>query len=227
MELLPGIHWIQGKRSNIFLWERESDLILVDTGLPGDVGKIRQTIQEIGRQPGELSTILITHADADHAGSSAALQAESSATVYASKATAELLREGKSPRHMPRLVQFIIDNFMGYPSLPPKTIRTLEDGEVVPGIDELEVLATPGHTLDHISFYNTVQGILFAGDALNTRNDRINLTEKRITADQEAARLSAMKLLLLHPATIACGHGQPMLTHDANELMMLYRQLTQ
>ncbi len=225
MELLPGIHWIQGKRSNIYLWERESDLILVDTGMPGDAGKVKQAIHEIGRQPGDLSTILITHADADHAGSSAELQAESGATIYASKATAELLREGKSPKHMPRVMQFIVNNFMGYPSLPSEVIHTIAEGEVVPGIDEIEVLATPGHTLDHLSFYNPVQGILFAGDALNTNGDQLNITRKRITADQEAARLSAMKLLRLHPATIACGHGRPMISHDANALMMLYRQL--
>ena len=66
MELLPGIHWIQGSRSNIYLWEKERELILIDAGSPGDAGTIRQYIHELGRRLEELTAILLTHADADH-----------------------------------------------------------------------------------------------------------------------------------------------------------------
>jgi glyoxylase-like metal-dependent hydrolase (beta-lactamase superfamily II) len=63
------------------------------------------------------------------------------------------------------------------------------------------------------------------GDALNTRGGRLQNSQKRATADPEAARKSALRLLRLNAALIACGHGKPTHTHDAADLMALQRQL--
>lgn len=64
------------------------------------------------------------------------------------------------------------------------------------------------------------------GDALNTRRDRLNCSEERISADIDAARQSARRLLRLTPAVIACGHGRPFLEHSAGDILMLDRALT-
>jgi glyoxylase-like metal-dependent hydrolase (beta-lactamase superfamily II) len=89
------------------------------------------------------------------------------------------------------------------------------------------VLATPGHTPDHFSFFSPTAGVLFAGDALNTRDGRINLTPPRITADKTAARQSGIRLLELSPAVIACGHGTPSTKHTTDELMHIFDTLRQ
>jgi len=86
-------------------------------------------------------------------------------------------------------------------------------------------MATPGHTPDHHSFYCPTRGLLFAGDALNTRNGRLQRTPKRITANQQQANQSARKLLELTPATFACGHGSPMQNHSSEDIMQLFNQL--
>jgi hydroxyacylglutathione hydrolase len=227
VELLPNLHLIEGRRSNIYVWESQNGLIVVDSGSPGDLKTVLEYVEEIGYQASDLVAIFITHADIDHAGSAAALQAYSGARVYAGAETAELLAQGKSPDHMPRVAQFIIDHFMGYTPVEQEVIRVVADGDNLDELVDFQVLATPGHTLDHYSMSSDVHGILFAGDALNTRGGQLKNTPKRISADYNAACLSAMELLRRHPAVFACGHGQPLENHDASDIMTLYRQLEQ
>jgi len=169
--------------------------------------------------------ILITHADADHAGGAAELSDRCQAPVYTSSATAELLVAGKSPKHLPRVVQFITDHFMGYKPVAADRIQILEDGQSLLESDEWQIMATPGHCADHHSFCSPVHGVLFAGDALSTRGDRLQLSNRFITADQATARQSARRLLQLTPAVFACGHGRPMIDHNAEDVMMLGQKL--
>ncbi len=225
MEVLANLYLIEGKRSNIYLWVGEEGLALVDAGSPGDTEIIFNTIRSIGFQPSDLVSILITHADIDHAGCITRILEQSEATVYAGSQTAELLIAGKSAKHMPRLVQFIVDHFMSYKPVSAKSIHIISAGDVVSEIDRWQVIASPGHTPGHQAYCSNLNGILFAGDALNTRGDRLKVSPKRLNADQEAAQRSAMRLLKLHPAVIACGHGRPLQGHDAGEILTLYREI--
>ena len=110
MELLARLHWIEGRASNIYLWQGDAGLLMFDTGMPGDAKKILAYIDEAGFRPADVMAILITHADKDHAGGAAELSDHCQAPVYASSATAELLMAGESPKHLPRLIQFIADH---------------------------------------------------------------------------------------------------------------------
>ncbi len=225
--VVPNIYLLEAGYVNMYLCEEADGLTLIDCGTPKSQALVWAAVAELGRQRADLKRILITHADIDHAGSAAAIQAETGAMVYAGAETAVLLQKGKSPKHMPRLIQFIIDTFMGYRPIPETAIQVVQDGDELPITAGLQVLATPGHTLDHHSFYSPAQGILFAGDALNTKDGRLQSTPKRITADQEAARRSAIRLLQLAPAAIACGHGLPSSNHSGGDLMALFNQLRQ
>ena len=53
----------------------------------------------------------------------------------------------------------------------------------------------------------------------------MDLTPKAITADMTAARQSALRLLRLAPAIFACGHGQPLQSHNMDDLMALMHTL--
>lgn len=225
MEILPGLHWIEGRASNIYLWQDDAGLIMVDTGMPGDTKKILATIAEKGLRPTDVIAILVTHADIDHAGGAAELSESCDAPIIASSKTASLLTVGKSPKHMPRIIQFVSDRFFGYKPVVKDRIQIIEDGQTLPELDEWQALATPGHCADHYSFCSPVRGILFAGDALGTRGDRLHPSPKRITADHAAAAHSARRLLQLTPAVFACGHGRPMVDHSAEDVMNLFQQL--
>ena len=118
-----------------------------------------------------------------------------------------------------------MDRFLKYTPVPKSAIQHIAEDEPIPELESWQILATPGHTMEHHSFFNLRQGILIAGDALNTRKDRLNCTPPRITADMTAARKSARRLLRLTPIVIACGHGKPFLDFSANDIMKLDRQL--
>jgi len=225
MEILPGIHWIDGGSSNMYLCVEENALTLIDAGMPKKKQQILQMIADIGRQPADLTRILVTHADLDHVGSLAAVKAATGARIVASQRTADFLVQGKSPQHLPRLIQPIVNLLFKYKPVSADAIVIVEDGETLPFLGDVQVIGSPGHTPDHISFYCPQTGVLFAGDALNTRDGRINPSPKRITADPDAAKNSAITLLGLAPAVLACGHGAPLTSHSSTDLMAAFNAI--
>ncbi|WP_420641042.1 MBL fold metallo-hydrolase [Candidatus Leptofilum sp.] len=227
MEIAPNVHWLETGSSNVYLIIDTPNIVLIDTGTPRQQDKILGKLRQLGHQPADLTHILVTHADIDHVGSLAALYKATGAQIMAGADSARLISQGKSPKHMPIIAQWIIDTFMKYGAVPQDKISVLKDGETLPFLSGLQVLATPGHTLDHFSFFGPATGILFAGDAIDTRNGRINLTRPSITADKTAARRSAIRLLELSPAIIAAGHGTPSSSHTSDEIMQLFNTLRQ
>lgn len=208
-EIQPDVYWLDGGSVNLYLCVADDGLTLIDTGMPKSEKLVLSAVAALGRPAGDLRYILLTHADIDHAGSAAALLAATKATLYASEATAVYLRNGRSPEHLPRLVQPIA-NLFKYRPVPAEQISLFAAGDLLPAWGGLEVLAAPGHTPDQHVFYSPTHHLLFAGDALNTRNGRLQSSPKQITADQKAARESAIRLLEKSPVIIACGHGAPL-----------------
>ena len=52
MEIVPGVHLIEGVRgSNVYLLVDDGELLLVDTGMPGNTDSILRYIKELGREP--------------------------------------------------------------------------------------------------------------------------------------------------------------------------------
>jgi glyoxylase-like metal-dependent hydrolase (beta-lactamase superfamily II) len=225
MEILPGVHWLKAGYANVYLCVDEDGLTLVDSGPPRRARRILDYVASLGFAPQDVRRILVTHADWDHAGSATEVQARSGATVMASPATAAFLRRGRAPRHMPQPLAIVLDLLGRYRPVPDAALVPTPAGVTLPICDVLQVIATPGHTPDHHSFYSPARGVLFAGDALGTRDGRLGVSSPFITADVEAARRSARRLLQLTPAVFACGHGDPLRTHDSDMLMELQKKL--
>jgi glyoxylase-like metal-dependent hydrolase (beta-lactamase superfamily II) len=207
--------WIDTGSVNVYLCRDADGYTLIDTAMPGKADLVLARLAEWGGEAATLKRIVVTHADIDHAGSAAELQARTGALVYAGAATAALLAEGRSPRHMPRLAQFVIDRFVRYKAVDRAALRLVGDGDELPALGGLRVLAAPGHTPDQQALFSPAAGVLFAADALNTRDGRLQLTPRRITADQAAAERTASRMLQLSPAVIACGHGAPLVDAQA------------
>ena len=53
---------------NNLLLKAGNQHVLVDTGIPGPAGNLFLGLEEIGIEPGEIDTIVITHSDMDHIG---------------------------------------------------------------------------------------------------------------------------------------------------------------
>lgn len=224
MEVIPGLHLFKGM-GNAYLVEGEEGLVLVDSGGPGDIAGFVDYIRERERPLQALTHIFVTHADVDHAGKVAALVAATGARVHAGPETARLLAAAQTPPHMPAPLQWISDRLTGYTAVPADAIHVVHDEEELPVLGGLMALATPGHTSDHFAYYCRQSGLLFAGDALQSRGGRLGLLPRLITGDADAAARSALRLLALNPAVYACGHGAPLTKHMLADVLALSQKL--
>lgn len=144
------------------LWD-ERNLVLVDTGIPGQFEKIRKLLEAEGFGLDKLTHIIITHQDSDHIGSLPELiQARGNeVTVLAHEETVPYLT-GALP---------LIRGTTFAPSVHVHT--ALKDRDILPLAGGIQVVFTPGHTPDHISLYHIPTQTLIAGDALNSKAGKL------------------------------------------------------
>jgi glyoxylase-like metal-dependent hydrolase (beta-lactamase superfamily II) len=223
MELRPGLHHLSARGANIYLCEDEDGLTVIDTGPPWSTDVVLRYIGRLRYRPEAVVRILLTHADFDHAGSAAQLQSVTGATVLGSAATLALARRGEAPSHGDGWLTGLVGR-MGYRPVSPDQTESVAEGQNLQILGNLRVLATPGHTPDHLSFYHESHGVLFAGDALFNVGG-LRTTPRFLSHDPAAARTSALRLLALAPAVIACGHGRPLVGHKDDIVSGLYRRL--
>lgn len=221
MEIYSNLHWLDGGNSNAYLYLDGDACVLVDLGMPGHID-ILGYLQRLGRSPRDVSHILLTHADIDHIGALAALRRLTGATVYASRASAALLRAGAMPSHGFRWFDWVLAQSYQY---EPLAVQPVDPGTVLPLLGGLEVIATPGHTADHVAYFSRATGILFSGDALHTRTGALRESGWFISADYPQSRRSAARLLALNPAVVACGHGRPLQNNTPVALHQLHQRL--
>jgi glyoxylase-like metal-dependent hydrolase (beta-lactamase superfamily II) len=204
----PGVYGIVGSAVNVYvLDDAESGVTIIDTGMPGTIQRIWDLLQDIGRQPDDVEHILITHADLDHVGSLSRLVKATGAPVYASAEAAQYIQKRRSPPHlkMPSKMFAGIINFLVQRAVPVDYMVT--DDQVLDIAGGIRVIATPGHTPDHVSFFWERERVLFVGDLI--RNvDGLSLTPPRITWNMNEARASVEKVRALDPAVMCFGHGE-------------------
>lgn len=80
----------------------------------------------------------------------------------------------------------------------------LLDGDLV---GTLRAVATPGHTLGHVSLVDQDRGVLLVGDCLGTVNGELVRAPERFTADPEQAEQSLHRLAQLRGARMLFAHG--------------------
>ncbi len=211
MEITPNVHLIPGVRCNPYLIVEPDGLTLIDTGLPGSETKILRYLSDLGHAPQDLKRILITHADFDHVGGLARLKAASGARVYADAIEAAAMAIGKSSRPLkPRNLFFkIMFGLTGrlFRARPIQADETLADGQVLPVLGGLRVLATRGHTPGHVSFFAPGAGVLFVGDSLVSEETGLRGSTGMNTWDQAQADESVRKQATLGARFVCPGHG--------------------
>ncbi|WP_342553989.1 MBL fold metallo-hydrolase [Paenibacillus sp. FSL R7-0652] len=193
---------------NVYLVEEEQHLTLIDAGMPFSLKGILTAAAALGKP---ITTIILTHAHADHVGSLDGLKdALPDAEVCISRRDAELLAGDVSL--LPHEPQTKIRGSV------PKGVRTkpdrlLEDGDQ---IGSLVAIASPGHTPGHMAFMDTRSRVLIAGDAYQVHGGLAVSGRMRplfpfpalATWNREAALASAKRLAELEPSVLAVGHGR-------------------
>ena len=208
MEITEGIHLIPRVRgANAYLVKRDNGITVVDTGLPGNAGKIIDYVQSIGCRPSDVKTIVLTHSDMDHAGSVARLKEETNAKVAIHEADAPRLSGEKEPKAVKGVLGLFLramSAFMRFNRMKADVL--LKDSDT---IDGLTVIHTPGHTDGSICLYLPGRA-LFVGDALLTADKRtLSLPRRSMSTDLDQAKESIKKISELKYSVLLPGHGPP------------------
>lgn len=176
--IITGVHQIGPGYVNSFILDGDEGVTLVDTLLPKKEGLIAQALEEIGRSLEDVTAILLTHSHGDHAGSAAAIKADSDAALYAAEADAPAIRgaEPSPPSPVPFYVLPMTWLIRVLPAPQPAEVDhyvSEASGDRLPG--DLRAVDTPGHTPGHTSYLlDRDGGVLFVGDAAKvTRDGRV------------------------------------------------------
>lgn len=197
------------------IWDEEN-MILVDTGFPGQLPEFRAAIEGLGLNADRLSKIIITHQDRDHIGGlpeivkASALKIEVLAhpaekpyiqgdEIFV-KATA--VENVQSPGHDTSVVKAAVEPFAR-----AKVNSLVTDGETLPYCGGITVIHTPGHTPGHICLYHKQSRTLISGDALNVVNGQLTGPNPQHTHDLDRATKSLKKLSLYDIQSVICYHG--------------------
>jgi glyoxylase-like metal-dependent hydrolase (beta-lactamase superfamily II) len=215
-KITDGVYMLSNVVVNQYFVEGEDGLTLIDTGLPGNFGVVDAALARLGRVPSELERILITHADADHYGATMQIAAVSGATIFASPVEAEAIRAGRSSRALkPRGFEALFYGLVApmFRTGPVLVDETLNPGDSIAG---LKVIASPGHTPGHISFYLPEKKVLFAGDSIRIVRGKPLASTGANTWDRDLAQHTFRKQMELRPELehLCCGHGYLHLTGE-------------
>jgi len=211
MEIIPNVHAISGGIVNCYLIVDADELTLIDTGLPGDAKKILRYVEGLGRKPGDVKRIIITHADGDHVGGLAALKSATSARVYANAVEAEAIAAGRPSRGLkaddPLLKLVFAITGRVFKASPAQVDEFVTEGQVLPVLGGLRVVETFGHTPGHISLFAPLSSILFVGDSLVSEKNGLRGSRGANTWDQDKANAAVRKQAALGAKIICSGHG--------------------
>lgn len=213
-EIVPGLYRIPilGGYTAAFLLVSDGEVVLVDSGVRRQAPRILCAIARTGRKPEEITSIIVTHAHADHVGSLGPLAEATRARVAVHPEDAGVvrtggpLRIGRGTTTGSRILMAVVSPFVPRRVPPARVDREISDGEALPG--GLRVLHTPGHTPGHVSLlWERHGGVLIGGDAAGAPMGRPSLPI--VAVDMDAMRASIARLATLEFETACFTHGKP------------------
>ena len=220
VELAPGvvrIPTIGAASTNSFAFvDDDGSVTLVDCGLKRAPARIVAGLRAIGRHPGDVVRIVLTHAHTDHAGGAAEMAARTGAPVAVHEADAGYAEAGRPPPfEQSLLVGRLLTRIPGGGFPPVAVGERLSDGQVLGVGGGVRVVATPGHTPGHVSLLHEPTATLITGDALfNVRNMRFG--PRPLCTDFRLGERTAHVLGELEYDRVGFTHGTE-ITHGARE----------
>ena len=201
----------------------DGTLTLVDAGTRSAPKKVLAALAQLGRQPGDVTHLLLSHAHNDHTGGARALVDATGSQVRTHEREAVHVREGRMPQvdrstRGGRLMARLPGRATGFAKVGVD--GTFADGDVLPLAGGLQVVHTPGHTPGHCSFLHPSSGVLITADAIfNVRGLRYSF--KNSCTDVRLSRTSAQRLGELDFAVAGFTHGEHV-SHRARDTVRAF-----
>ena len=208
----------QGTINPFLVWDKDN-VVLIDTGFPGQALQINELLKTNGIGIEQLTHIIITHHDLDHIGSLSELKylAGNTLKIMAHPLEKSYIEMEKLPLKMtPERIRQIENNpnNLMKGSLKDSLFRLktrvdilVDDNTELDICGGLNVIFTPGHTTGHISIYVKKYKMLVAGDALNLSNGELVGPDLNFTYDMQQATKSLKQLLNYDIESVLCYHG--------------------
>lgn len=202
-----------------FLLETGSALAVIETGNAASVDRILKVVESRGRQPEEISHVIVTHVHLDHAGGAGSLmqqlpQAKLVAHPYAARHLIDPSKLESSARGVYGDTRF--DEMYG--ALQPvaeERVLVMEDNdELQVGGRTLSFMDAPGHARHHFTVWDEESCGWFTGDTfglsyrnLDTENGAfIFPTTTPIQFDPPALLASIDRMMKKKPANMYLTH---------------------
>ncbi len=228
-QITAGVYRIADGIVNWYLVVEDGEVALYDAGWPRSWPHIEAALGELGRTPGDVTAILLTHAHPDHLGAAEHARKACGAPVHVHApelARAHGQAKGSSPFTLvpgllptlwrPSATAFVLQatarGFM-FPTWL-KDVTPFDAGHALDVPGRPRPVATPGHTEGHVSFVLEHQGVVITGDAIATldvltRARGPQLMPDPLNGDPQRTRASLDSLAGLQADTLLPGHGDP------------------
>ncbi|CAL9368960.1 Hydroxyacylglutathione hydrolase [Streptomyces sp. enrichment culture] len=219
-----GTYLVHGTHTNWVILTEGDAVTLIDTGYPGDRGRLLDSLAQVGSSPEAVAAVLITHAHNDHLGSAEHLRAAYGAPVYAHEA--EVPHARRDFLHQVTVGRVLLNGWR--PGVLPWALRALRSGgtadtavaapEPFPRPGALDLpgrpvpVPAPGHTDGHCAFHLPHAGVVVSGDALvsghpTSRTRGPQLLPDMFHHERAAAVASLDALAELDGDLLLPGHG--------------------
>ena len=185
MKIVDGVYQVEGVNRNVFIVENGDKLTLIDTGLPRSDKKIVKALEDLGKKPEDITTIIITHFHIDHVGNLKKMKQQTNAKVAVHEADADFVAGTKAPPKSKSLLIKALSTVVKPAPVEPDL--RLKDGDKIAG---LLVIHTPGHSDGSISLLDEGRKVMFVGDAVRFLDGKLQGPPEKFTLDMVKAKES-------------------------------------